>query len=129
VSFQETLQGKRPIERDLCVDVRMCGQKLSHKELTADSQGHCKQVTQRLGIQPRFDLGSHLPPVIVQFMSVFSNAQNSHIHLQDSPLTAVAGDQQNSGPVTGPQHIAGNQIIYNGAPLKGDRLSSFAIFF
>jgi len=65
-------------------------------------------------------------------MSVFPNAQNSHIHLQDSPLTAIAGDQQNhiSGPATvaGTQNIAGNQINYNVAPLKGDSPSSFAIF-
>jgi len=60
-------------------------------------------------------------------MSVFSNAQNSHIILRDSTLTAIAGDQQNSGPVNGPQNIAGNQINYNAAPLKGD--SSFESSF
>jgi len=71
------------------------------------------------------------PPVILQFMSAFPNAQNNHIHLQDSPLTAVAGDQQNhnNDPVTvaGPQHFAGNQINYNAVPLKGDSLSTFWI--
>ena len=63
-------------------------------------------------------------------MSVFPDAQNSHIHLQDSPLTAVAGDQQNSGPVTvaGTQNFAGNQINYNAAPLKGDSSPSFWMF-
>ena len=65
-------------------------------------------------------------------MSVFPNAQNSHIHLQDSPLTAVAGDQwiHVSGPATvaSGQHIAGNQINYHAAPLKGDSPSSFATF-
>jgi len=62
-------------------------------------------------------------------MSVFHNAQNSHIHLQDSPLTAVAGDQQNNGPVAvaGSQHIAGNQFNYNAASLKGDSLYSSGI--
>jgi len=65
-------------------------------------------------------------------MSVFPNTQNSHIHLQDSSLTAVAGDQQNhnNGRVTvaGTQQFAGNQINYNAAPLKGDSSSSFSIF-
>jgi len=62
-------------------------------------------------------------------MSVFPNAQNSHIHLQDSQLTAVAGDQQNSGPVTvaGTQQFAGNQINYHVAPLKGESSSSLSI--
>ena len=55
-------------------------------------------------------------------MSVLPNAQNSPIHLQDSPLTAVAGDQQNhnNGPVTIAGTFAGNQIIYQATPLKGD---------
>jgi len=63
-------------------------------------------------------------------MSVFPNAQNSHIHLQDSALTAVAGDQQNNGPVTvaGPQNFAGNQINYNAAPRKGDSSPAFGCF-
>ena len=62
-------------------------------------------------------------------MSVLPNAQNSPIHLQDSPLTAVAGDQQNhnNGPVTIAGTFAGNQIIYHATPLKGDSWSLFRI--
>jgi len=60
-------------------------------------------------------------------MSILQNARETTIHFHDSPLTAVGGDQQNSGSVTiaGPQHIAGNQINYLAAPLKGAFLFLF----
>jgi len=61
------------------------------------------------------------PSAVIQFMSVFQNARDNTIHFQDSSLTAVGGDQKNSGFVTmaGPQHIAGNQTNYLVAPLEG----------
>jgi len=56
-------------------------------------------------------------------MSLFSNAQHTPIRIQDAMLIAVGGDQNHhaNGSVTvaGPQHIAGNQNIYQGLPLKG----------
>ena len=56
-------------------------------------------------------------------MSFLQNARDAAIHIQDSPLTAVSGDQNNhargSIMVAGSQHIAGNQIIYQAARLKG----------
>ena len=57
-------------------------------------------------------------------MSFFPNAQNTPIHIQDSSLTAVGGDQRNNGPVTiAAQHIGGNQNIYQAATVKGASLS------
>jgi len=56
-------------------------------------------------------------------MSFFQNAQNTPIHIQDSSLTAVGGDQQNNGPVTiVAQHFGGNQNIYQAATVKGGLL-------
>ena len=54
-------------------------------------------------------------------MSFLQNARDTTIHIQDSPLTAVGGDQQINGPlaIAGPQHIAGNQTNYHAAPLEG----------
>jgi len=56
-------------------------------------------------------------------MSFFPNAQHAPIHIQDAALTAVGGDQNNhpggSMTVAGPNHIAGNQNIYQGLPVKG----------
>ena len=61
-------------------------------------------------------------------MSVFPNVQDITIRIQDSPLTAVGGDQNNyyhigdSTTIASPQHIIGNQNIYQVAPLKGTSL-------
>jgi len=54
-------------------------------------------------------------------MSFFQNARDNTIHFRDASLTAVGGDQQNSGfvAITGPQNIAGNQTNYLTAPLEG----------
>jgi len=58
-------------------------------------------------------------------MSFLPNARDTIVHIQDSSLTAVGGDQNNhnhaggSTTITGPQHFAGDQNIYQGAPLKG----------
>jgi len=54
-------------------------------------------------------------------MSFFPNAQNTPIHIQDTSLTAVGGDQQISGSITivGHQNFAGNQNIYQEVQLKG----------
>jgi len=58
-------------------------------------------------------------------MSLFANAQNTAICIQDSDasLTAVGRDQQNSFvTIAGSLHVAGNQTNYLAVPLKGPSL-------
>jgi len=55
-------------------------------------------------------------------MSILQNACDTTIHIQESSLTAVGGDQniQYNRPVAvAAQNFAGNQNIYQGAPLSG----------
>lgn len=62
---------------------------------------------------------------IARLMSFLLNAWDTTVHVQDSPLTAVGGDQNSynhtggSTTIAGPQHFAGNQNIYQAAPSKG----------
>jgi len=72
---------------------------------------------------------------IARPMSFLPNARDTILHIQDSPLTAVGGDQNNhnhaggSTTITGPQHFAGDQNIYQAAPLKGTSCPLFLLSF
>lgn len=55
-----------------------------------------------------------------QTYELFHQRSDTPVHIQDSLLTAIGGDQQNTGPVTiTAQHIAGNHNIYQAAAMKG----------
>jgi len=68
-------------------------------------------------------------------MSFLPDARDAIVHIQDSSLTAVSGDQNNhnnaggSTTITGPQHFAGDQNIYQAAPLTGTALPLFLLSF